>query len=85
MQAAIKFSALALSEPHPGAAVLVGELDQWCLVSCGSVDRIGFVLLNLGLYLPRPKIIWSSLYGSTRDAASSRSELESVHLSAPAV
>jgi len=48
MQAAIKFSALALSEPHPGAAVLVGELDQWCLVSCGSVDRIGFVLLNLG-------------------------------------
>jgi hypothetical protein len=54
--------------------VLVDELGQCALGWLRVCDRIGFVLLNLGP-VASPKIIWRSLYGSTRDAASSRSGL----------
>jgi len=46
-----------------------------CLVSCGSIDRIGFVLLNPGPTFALPKNYLALAVGSTRYAASSLSEL----------
>jgi hypothetical protein len=60
----------------PGAsAVRVGELDKCVLVSCGSVDRIGFVLLKFGSTCLAQKLFDPRCTAARGDAASLRSEL----------